>query len=453
MFVDMARTLDRVGARGILGKPTRVVAFRSLSIRFRDLAEVESPFARREGATRQANVLSNFARTKMKYPRSPSSRHNPPRDLSPPFVVASFPIHHPMGDEAPVGLITERAYARIGLFGNPSDGYFGKTISVSIQNFFSEVVLVPDQQCFSSRISFEPGPYDWNAFESLSTLARHTKEHGHYGGVRLLRALCVNFHTYCESRNLNLHEQGFTLRYSTNIPKQTGLSGSSSIIVAGLRCLMKHYDINIPLQEQPQLVLKCETDLGINAGLQDRVIQVYEGAVAMDFSDEETVTKTGAGKYEPLPVYKIPELMLVWGDKGNDSSITHADVKKRWEAGDEFIRSTMRKVAAVAEKAKSVLLSETATQTECVETLASLMNENFDLRREMFGDAALGQRNIEMIETPRLYGAASKFTGSGGAVVVLCPDGDEQLQKVKTMCEQKGFKTQMVVLNPATSAA
>jgi len=55
----------------------------------------------------------------------------------------------PMADE-PVGVITQRAYARIGLLGNPSDGYFGKTLSISIQNFFAEVHLTPNQQPLSS---------------------------------------------------------------------------------------------------------------------------------------------------------------------------------------------------------------------------------------------------------------------------------------------------------------
>ena len=35
--------------------------------------------------------------------------------------------------------ITERVYARIGLLGNPSDSYNGKTISLSLANFFAEV--------------------------------------------------------------------------------------------------------------------------------------------------------------------------------------------------------------------------------------------------------------------------------------------------------------------------
>ena len=37
--------------------------------------------------------------------------------------------------------ITRRAHARVGLVGNPSDGFYGKTISVSIDNFWAEVAI------------------------------------------------------------------------------------------------------------------------------------------------------------------------------------------------------------------------------------------------------------------------------------------------------------------------
>ena len=36
--------------------------------------------------------------------------------------------------------------------------------------------------------------------------------------------------------------------------------------------------------------------------------------------------------------------------------------------------------------------------------LAELMNQNFDLRRSMFGDAALGATNLEMISLARSVG-------------------------------------------------
>ena len=38
-------------------------------------------------------------------------------------------------------IIRQRAYARAGLLGNPSDGYNGKTISIIVRNFWAEVVL------------------------------------------------------------------------------------------------------------------------------------------------------------------------------------------------------------------------------------------------------------------------------------------------------------------------
>jgi hypothetical protein len=40
------------------------------------------------------------------------------------------------------GSITSRVFARIGLLGNPSDGFFGKTISLSLANFYAEVCCV-----------------------------------------------------------------------------------------------------------------------------------------------------------------------------------------------------------------------------------------------------------------------------------------------------------------------
>ena len=48
---------------------------------------------------------------------------------------------------------------------------------------------------------------------------------------------------------------------------------------------------------------------------------------------------------------------------------------------------------------------------------ASLFARNFDGRRKLFGDAALGRDNIRMVEIARECGASAKFPGSGGAVV------------------------------------
>lgn len=69
--------------------------------------------------------------------------------------------------------------------------------------------------------------------------------------------------------------------------------------------------------------------------------------------------------------------------------------------------------------------------------------------RAMFGDDALGALNIEMVETARSVGAASKFTGSGGAVVVFCPDGPSQVKLLEDACEKAGFVVQPVNVAPS----
>ena len=45
--------------------------------------------------------------------------------------------------------IRSKSYARIGLIGNPSDGFYGKTISMSISNFWAEVTIVESEKLVS----------------------------------------------------------------------------------------------------------------------------------------------------------------------------------------------------------------------------------------------------------------------------------------------------------------
>lgn len=57
----------------------------------------------------------------------------------------------------------------------------------------------------------------------------------------------------------------------------------------------------------------------------------------------------------------------------------------------------------------------------------------------MFGDCVLGSLNLKMIDVARSVGAACKFTGSGGAVVALCPEGPDQAKLLKDACKEAGF--------------
>ena len=150
-------------------------------------------------------------------------------------------------------IIRKRAYARAGLLGNPSDGYNGKTISIIVRNFWAEVVLYEWES-----VDIVLAEDDRAGFRSVRDLAQDVRLHGYYGGIRLVKATIKRFVEYCDSRNLALHDRNFSIRYETRIPRQVGLAGSSAIIVATLRCLMAFYDIEIPIEVQPSLVLAVE---------------------------------------------------------------------------------------------------------------------------------------------------------------------------------------------------
>jgi glucuronokinase len=64
---------------------------------------------------------------------------------------------------------------------------------------------------------------------------------------------------------------------------QSGLSGSSGIACAALNCFLDFYKVKhlIKVEVRPNLILAAEKELGIVAGLQDRVAQVYGGLVYM----------------------------------------------------------------------------------------------------------------------------------------------------------------------------
>lgn len=71
----------------------------------------------------------------------------------------------------------------------------------------------------------------------------------------------------------------------------------------------------------------------------------------------------------------------------------------------------------------------------------------------MFGDEVLGATNLRMVEVARSVGAAAKFTGSGGAVVVLCLGGEEQVVRLREGCEKEGFVLEEVLVAGPTQAA
>lgn len=301
-------------------------------------------------------------------------------------------------------IISRKAYPRGGLVGNPSDGYFGRTMALTFRNFQARVTLWE-----SPELEILPNTRDHSVFDSVAQLADDVHRFGYYGGIRLLKATVKRFYDYCVEQGIDLPPRNFTLRYESDIPHLVGLAGSSAIITACVRALRAFFDVSLPKPVEANLVLSVEKDeLGISAGLQDRVAQVYQGVVFMDF-DRRLMEQHGYGRYEPVDPGLLPPLYIAYrSDLSEGSEIFHSDLMGRFLREDPEVLDAMAFWADL-----TVQVRERLMQGEGA-TIGPLLDANFDRRAALY---RISSGNLRMIEAARSVGASAKFTGSGGAII------------------------------------
>ncbi len=323
-------------------------------------------------------------------------------------------------------IIEKLAHARAGLLGNPSDGYFGKTISATFRDFRARIVLYewPELEIILSR-------QDRCEFSSLDELVDDVKLNGLYGGLRLIKAAIKVFTEYCRREGIELPHRNFALRYETDIPRQVGMAGSSAIVTATFRALMEFYGVDVPRPGLANLILSVETEeIGIAAGLQDRVCQVYGGLVYMDFAREH-FDRQGFGEYEMLDPKLLPPLYVAYRrNLSQISGIYHSNLRERWLQGDAEVIRAMQEFAKLAQDGREAL------QVGDFAAVGRLMDRNFDIRSRL---VRLDPVNVEMVKAARKVGVSAKYAGSGGSIVGICEDPEKferlRVELAKLDCE------------------
>ncbi len=301
-------------------------------------------------------------------------------------------------------IIETCSYPRAAVIGNPSDGYNGKTIAFVFSNFIAKVKIYE-----TPEIEIKPQRLDGSNFKSIDELVDAVNYAGYYGGMRLLKAAIKVFYDYCQKENILLDKRNFTICYKSTIPLRLGLAGSSAIITACMNALCKFFQVDIPKPILANLVLSVETvELGISAGLQDRVAQAYNTPVFMDFN-KEVMKQQSYGNYEKLDHTKFPPFYIAYRNSLSEGTeVVHNDLAARFKKSKPEVPSAISKWAQITEDFKFAL------DAGDYKTMSQLINENFDLRKNTIN---ISQGNIDMVELARSVGASAKFTGSGGAII------------------------------------
>jgi glucuronokinase len=317
------------------------------------------------------------------------------------------------------GVARVRVPARSALVGNPSDGFGGATIAFTLDELEAVVRAEPalgvELEAEGERLEFA----DLGALGAAAARGEYPSE----GPLALMMAASRRF----AERNEGLADRGVRLRVErSTIPPAVGLAGSSAIVIGALRALGDLFGDPIPVDQLPEFALACEAEeLGIPAGLQDRVVQTYGGLIFMDFDP----SLPGWGRHEPLDDGLLPSLFVAWlaGDQ-TDSGEIHRSAHERFDRGDDQIAAVMSAIGGLARRALTPLtLGDGAG-------LGVLLDENFDLRRRIYD---LDPRHVAMIAAARELGAPANYTGSGGAIVGLFRDEDH-LARLRESLEALG---------------
>ncbi len=265
--------------------------------------------------------------------------------------------------------ITSTCAARAALAGNPSDGYGGAVVALPIT----------DLRAMSSATEAD----------GFGVAASDRDLH------RLLTATSEGF---AEARGAL---PSITLGASTSIPRSVGLAGSSALIIAALRAMAEWTGHKWSIIELAELALSIERDrLGIEAGLQDRLVQAADRTVSMTFDPVG---------FRPIEASTDFPLFVAWlPGAARPSDTVHRSLRRRYDAGDPSVIAAMTALAQQADRAAS------AIDEGDVEALGGAMNASFDIRAAVI-DIEAPQR--QLIDVGRGHGAATNSAGSGGSVV------------------------------------
>jgi len=330
--------------------------------------------------------------------------------------------------------------ARINVLGNPSDANEGahQTISAAI-NLWGRVQVRPSEKLrFRQLDAEEPG-------------IPHTTEFGgwdamDYGAgfdlmVAATRTLAAYSDEFRERRAESLPEMVF----QTEIPRQSGLGGSTVLVLLTLLGLVRFYRLN-PRRHNHYVLSELaqraeEKELNITCGYADRYVPLFGGLAYIDYRGKlfhAPIKEEPYCTYEPLLrfVDHFPLVMCSTGVQ-HQSGDVHRPMRARYleewarsrgdYEGGPFMVRIMKAIGDTAWKGKIALLEAD------FEAFGQLMNENHRLVDEMMRycgfEQGAGEANNRIIRAGLKAGAlGAKLTGAGGggSVFMITRPGEEE---------------------------
>lgn len=229
-------------------------------------------------------------------------------------------------------------------------------------------------------------------------------------------------------------ETGTHVEWSTDVPRSSGLAGSTALLAATLACVMKAVgqepDLKSPqgLAAFSELLRDIErNEANVTCGYQDAYMVVHGGLQFMDFCGKHPTQPGPVGKLTPLDA-ELPFLLVGTGVERLSASV-HGPIIQAWLSGHERVIHAMDEITALAHIGKDALLKGD------YQTLALAMARNHAWIAELGGS---GEPIDHLIALCKKHGAlAAKLAGAGlgGTVIALTEDPNTLQERLR----QEGY--------------
>jgi len=330
---------------------------------------------------------------------------------------------------------------RINILGNPSDANEGahQTISAAI-NIWAEARAEPNEKIVLEKAVKRPSRQS----ERLELDPTKELQITYGSDFDLFLASLKMLLKFSPELREKIKSQGLKISFSSEIPRQSGLGGSTVLAHLCLLSLVHFYRLDRKkhnlyfLAELTQRIEEAE--LGITCGFADRYVPLLGDLAYIDYRGKLfhlPLKEEPYCAYEKLGDYvEYPNLVVVYSGVEHNSGDVHKVMRGKYLeefkgfSGDyqkgPFMVKQMKLIGDTAWKGKMALLESDW------KGFGELMNENHRLVNQMMEycgfEAGAGEINNQLIRLGLELGAlGAKLTGAGGggSVFYLLQPNDE----------------------------
>lgn len=303
--------------------------------------------------------------------------------------------------------VVASAPGRCGIIGNPTDMYGGSVLSCTI----------PQRGYVSIR------PADRLTLESdQGTIAVRTRDDLRLRGdlFDVLRAVV----TQQQCLGMKAH-----FKCWSDVPIGSGLSSSSSLVVAALYALLQYRGRTMNRYLFAETARGIElNDMGVICGYHDFYMPAFGGLNYMDFRDKEFYREVHSEPYATVESLadRVDEMPFVLAHTGVEhrADVVHRPIRERWLEGEREVVQAYETIAGLAREGKKALLEKDWVR------LGRLMNENHAIQRDLGGSGEENERLIQSALDNGALGAKLAGAGDGGTIIALHPEPELLAKKL-----------------------